>query len=166
MMTSTEKVSNSKLSSRSRNLNLTFAILGLVAALALAVAVRFEHHKPKRDEVARTVSPDGKVAAVVYELPGNAETSFDYQVAVIGDGKTQEVAKFSGAMRNDRAYGVNLHWLSDDKLSIDYFTTQSVRVMMGEVPTGGRVVSIYLRSGIRDSNALPGGMLFHLQQAP
>ncbi|MBB6145413.1 hypothetical protein HNQ77_003371 [Silvibacterium bohemicum] len=166
MVTSTEKVSAAKSGSRSRHLNLTFAILVLVAAVVLAVAVRFEHHKPKRDEVSRATSPDGKVTAVLYELPGNAKTSFDYQVAVIGDGKTQEVAELSGAMRNDRAYGVNLHWLSDDHLSIDYFTTQSVRVMMSRVEAGGRVVRVSLRNGIRDNNALPGGMLFHLQQAP
>jgi hypothetical protein len=143
---------------------LTVTVLSLIAAILLAVAVRIEHPKQTRDEVARVISPDGSVSATVYELSGDAKTPFSYQVGIVAHGNVQIVAYLSGAMRNDRAYGVNLHWLSNDALSVEYLQSLDQSPPANEIRAAGHSVRVSLDSGIRDENAPTGGMLFNLQQ--
>jgi hypothetical protein len=152
--------------SRRRLSPIPITILGLIAAMIVAVALRVDHHRPTRDIVARVASPDASVVAVLYESSGDAKSSFVYKVAVVADGKLQDVAELSGALRNDRAYGVNLVWLSDDNLSIEYLTAQNQRLTASDLSIGGHHVRVTLHSGVRDKDAPAGGMLFNLQQPP
>jgi hypothetical protein len=153
-----------KSSSRGLRSPLTFTILSLIAAVLLAVAVRVDHPKQTRDEVARETSPDGSVSAVVYELSGDAKDPFSYQVGIVTQGKVQIVADLSGAMRNERAYGVNLRWLSNDDLRVEYLQALNQSLRANQIRVAGDVVHVSLHAGIRDENAQAGGMLFNLQQ--
>ena len=165
MTVSAENVSKLKTSTPVLNSPLTLMTLSLIAALLLAIAVRIDHHKQTRDEVTRVDSPDGSVSAVVYELSGNAEIPFSYQVGIAARGKVQMVATLAGAMRNDRAYGVNVRWLSPGALSVEYLAAQNQQLLASDVSAGGQKVRVTLQSGVRDESAPPGGMLFNLQQA-
>ena len=82
-----------------------------------------------KDEVARVVSPSGKVDAVLLETNGGATTSFGYEVYVVERGAEPigEPAVFLyGAIRNQSAYGVNLKWESQ-KLSITSLLSWVIR---------------------------------------
>lgn len=165
MTVSAENVSKLNTPLRVLNSPLTLMTLSLIAALLLAIAVRIDHHKQTRDEVARVDSPDGSVSAVVYELSGNAEIPFFYQVGIAARGNIQIVATLAGATRNDRAYGVNVRWLSLGALSVDYLAAQNQQLLASDISAGGQKVRVVLHSGVRDESAPPGGMLFNLQQA-
>jgi hypothetical protein len=165
MAVSVDNVLDRKSSSRSLKSSLTVTILSLIAAILLAVAVRLEHPKQTRDEVARVASPDGSVSAVVYELSGDAKTPFAYQVGIASQGNVQIVAYLWGAIRNDRAYGVNPRWLDNGDLSLEYLSAPGQRLRANEVQVAGHEVHVSLHAGIRDENAPAGGMLFNLQQA-
>jgi hypothetical protein len=148
------------------NSALMWTILSLAAAILLAIAVRFhvEHHQPVRDEVSRVAAPDGDVDAVLYELSGNASDSFDYEVVIAADGQNREVAEISGASRNDRAFGVNLNWLSKDQLSVEYLSAQNQQLLASDIKIGGQAVHVSLHNGVRDPDAPAGGMLFNLKE--
>lgn len=165
MIVSIENSAKFTAGTRRRFYPVPLAILGLIAAVVLAFALRVDHPKQTRAVVERVASPDASVVAVVYELSGNAKSSFVYQVAVVSDGQTQDVAELSGAMRNDRAFGVNLVWSGNDALSIEYLTAQNPMVKANNVNIGGRHVQVTLHSGVRDNEAPAGGMLFNLEQS-
>jgi hypothetical protein len=170
MILSAETLSASKsefAASASRRRNSAALILAacVVAAIAIAVMVRIDPKKPTRDPVLRVLSPDNEVSAVVYELSGDAKSSFRYQVEVSANGKAQVVAGFSGALRNDRAYGVTPEWLSNTELSIDYLTAQQQQLLLPAVTLANRTVKVTLHSGVKDPDAPAGGMLFNLRQA-
>jgi hypothetical protein len=67
-------------------------------------------------------------------------------------------------MRNDHAYGVDLRWVNRDTIEVDYLTALNQRLPASQVVIAGHVVHIALRSGVRDPNAQPGGMLINLRQ--
>jgi hypothetical protein len=140
-------------------------ILGVIAAVVLAFALRADHPKQTRAIVERVASPDASVVAVVYELSGDAKSSFVYQVAVVSDGQTQDVAELPGAMRNDRSFGVNLVWSGNDALSIEYLNAQNPTVKANNLNISGHHVQVTMHSGVRDNQAPAGGMLFNLQQS-
>jgi hypothetical protein len=119
-----------------------------------------------RDEVARVSSPDGRVEAVLVETNGGATTAFGYEVRVIEKGgyRATEVAWLYGAARSDSASGVNLRWASDTELLIEYRKSDRERLEMSTLRVAGRDVRIGLRSGVTDSGAPPGGMLYSLKQ--
>jgi hypothetical protein len=144
---------------------ISYAVLGLIAALVLALAVRLDHSKPSRQVVARVASADASIVAVLYEQPVDAKSSFAYQVEIVANGQSQTVAELSGAMRSDRAYGVNLVWSGNDNLGIEYLKADSQKLLIDDVSAGSQKVHVALHSGIRDSDALPGGMLFNLRQS-
>lgn len=142
-------------------------LIGLVAALGLAVALRvhYRHQPPASNEVARVVSPDGKSTALLYELNGPVgKTAFVYKVVLMAGGETQTVANLAGATRNDRAYGVDLKWAGNGELDLLYLKAQSAQVIAESVPVGAGKVRVVLKPGITDENAPAGGMLFNLQE--
>ena len=119
-----------------------------------------------RDEVARLPSPDGRVEAVLIETNGGATTSFGYEVRVLeknGDGGF-EVATLYGALRSENAYGVNLKWGSNTELLIEYLRAKDARLKISTVRSAGRDIRVSLHSGITDSNAPTGGMLYNLER--
>lgn len=121
-----------------------------------------------RDEVARSLSPDGRLEAFLIETNGGATTSFGYEIRLgqKGDRRGTRVAWLYGATRNEEAYGVNLRWTSEKELSIEYFQAKEAVLEMGRLQVSGREVQINLHEGVRDPSASPGGMLYNLQGRP
>jgi hypothetical protein len=76
----------------------------------------------------------------------------------------KEVADFYGALRNSRAYGINLRWLSADSLSIEYLKAQDERLKKPTVEVSARKILISLKPGIEDPTAPDGGMLWNLNK--
>lgn len=89
----------------------TFASLAAGAVLLMAWLFSGLVGEPSKDEVARVVSPSGKVDAVLVEINGGATTSFGYEVYVVERGAQPSgspTVSLYGAVRNQHAYGANL----------------------------------------------------------
>jgi hypothetical protein len=67
------------------------------------------------DEVARVVSPDGAIDAVLVESNGGAITAFWYDIYLVRHGepwrRAHTAAWLYDAMRSEQAYGVNIVWV-------------------------------------------------------
>jgi hypothetical protein len=118
------------------------------------------------DKVARVVSPDGRLDAVLIETNGGATTSFGYQVDIRphGSRETHEVARLYGAVRSDQAYGVNLRWTEASNLELDFLKSKLTPEIRSPVRFGGREVTVTVRSGVEDPSAPSGGMLYNLKK--
>lgn len=112
-----------------------------------------------KDEVARVPSPDGAIEAVVFETNGGATESFGYQIDLREKNRRrgERVAFLYGAVRNDSAWGVNVRWLSDRELRLEYLRAQNETLEKPRVTISGREVSIVLQKGIDDPSAPAGG---------
>jgi hypothetical protein len=147
----------------------TLTVLGgglLVLGVAV-IAIFYIIFSPSRDQVSRVASPSGDFVATVIEINGGATTSFGYEVRIARKGfnvEGTEVASLYGAVRNGRAYGVNLRWVSDRELHVEYLTAKSAEVLPSRMLAPS--VHVTLESGISDSSAPPGGMLYNLQGRP
>lgn len=143
-----------------------FRMLLLFAALAVSTScLDFE---ASFDEVARVTNPTGKFDAVLAETNGGATTSFGYEVFIVGKGKGinrgKGVATFYAAGRNEHAYGVNLKWVRSHSLMIQYLDAEDANLQLREMAINNELISISLCSGISDSDAPPGGMLYNLEK--
>lgn len=122
------------------------------------------------DEVARVSSPSGSVDAVLVETNGGATTSFGYEIYIVEaqkrDNPDAKVATFYGAVRNEGAYGVNLVWDGDQRLTIQYLKAKSERIIASPISVGTQTIEIVLKKGVQDTAAPPGGMLYNLQGRP
>jgi len=120
-----------------------------------------------RDEVARSSSPTGRVDAVLVETNGGATTPFGYSVYVVPKGARVphegEVAQLIAAVRNDSAWGVNLRWVDHSHLALEYRDARDQAIRRGIVIVGADTVMVVLRSGVVDSTAPSGGMLYNLR---
>ena len=120
-----------------------------------------------RNEVARVASPDGHVEAVLIETNGGTTTSFGYEIYVVENGRPprDRVAWLYGAARNPQAYGANLKWTSENDLVIEYREAREEILKRTTVSLAGRTIKVALRSGVNDSTAPAGGMLYNLELA-
>jgi hypothetical protein len=102
----------------------------------------------------------------MYETNGGATTSFGYEAVLRATNTSQGVivANLYGAVRNASAYGVNLKWLNDRELVLEYLTAKSETLSQSQVKVAGRQVSVSLRSGVEDHSAPSGGMLYNLRK--
>jgi len=136
------------------------ALLSMVTACLIMDA--------SQDEVARAPSSAGDLDAVLVETNGGATTSFGYLVYVVPHGtkasEGTEVAMLYGAVRNDQAYGANLKW-EGSQLAVEYRDARQAELRKPTVTIGPRTVMIVLRSGVTDSAAPAGGMLFTVARA-
>lgn len=117
--------------------------------------------------MARVVSPDGRVEAILIETNGGATTDFGYKVLVGERGSwfsRTQVAWLYGAGRNEHAYGANLKWHTDTELFVEYLEAQEQELKERKVYVAGRNIEIVLKSGVTDSAAPAGGMLFNLRK--
>ena len=117
-------------------------------------------------EVANVASPNGAFKAVVTESNGGATTSFGYDVSV-GPNRNDEskrVATLYGATRNADAYGVNVRWIGDDTLQIEYFKAKAVFNVLNAVEVSGHSVRVVLVGGRLDPAARAGGMWLNHQK--
>ena len=125
---------------------------------------------PSYDEVARSSSPDQRIDAIVIESNGGATTSFRYDVCLAASGgrctASDSIAQLYGASRSDQAYGVNVRWVNPALLHIEYLDAQRVVVKKPVGQVDGHTVNVVLQSGIADTAAPPGGMLYNVQGRP
>jgi len=140
----------------------------IAALVGLAATACLDLGGASRVEVTRVTSPSGHSDAVVIETNGGATTSFGYEVHIVLKGTApsadSEAAFLYGAVRNDHAYGVNLRWLADDALAVEYLDAKQVVQQRDRVVAGKRRVTITLVAGVRDAAAPPGGMLYNLER--
>jgi hypothetical protein len=118
------------------------------------------------EEVARAISPNGALAAVLTESNSGATTSFGYDVSLgsATSTKSMRVASLYGAVRNAQAYGVNLRWTGNDTLHIQYLKAKTISNVLTSANIDGKQIEIVLDSGVEDPTAPPGGMLLNLQK--
>lgn len=119
------------------------------------------------DEVSRVSAPSGLVDAVLIESNGGATTSFNYHIfleekSLFGVNQTK-VGNLYGAVRSKSAYGINLKWLDDKTLQLEYLRAQDTRLKINAVEIDNVIYSIKFKSGVTDHKAPPGGMLYNLQ---
>jgi hypothetical protein len=120
------------------------------------------------DEVARAPHPNANVDAVLVETNGGATTSFGYEVFILPRGAKPNRgappdASLYGAVRSERAYGVNLRWQADDTLAIEYLEARHASISNNTVTVNGRSIQLALKSGVDDPTAPGGGMLYNLR---
>lgn len=144
----------------------TIAVISVVAVLLLPwIFSRLAG--ASKDEVARVVSPSGKVDAVLIEINGGATTSFGHEVYVVEHGAKPSgtpVVRLYGALRNENAYGANLVWPSPDSLTVEYLSAKSTAQNVQKRYIGTQTIHFALREGVTDSTAPGGGMLYNLQR--
>lgn len=119
------------------------------------------------DEVARVISPDGRLEAILFETNGGATTAFGYEIWLRErDRESRErVATLYGAVRNESAAGVNLRWMDDMQLVVEYHEARTEALEKPSVKIGGRDVLVALKPHVSDPTAPAGGMLFNLERA-
>ena len=75
------------------------------------------------------------------------------------------MAYFYDSIRNNgSAYGVNLHWLNESELSLEYFKSQQVELKKSSVKVSNKNIHIMLKPGVEDVSAPTGGMLWNLEK--
>ena len=155
-----------------RPLKWIFWIVGTLAALAVGVVLLMSWFfsaligEPSKDEVARVVSPAGKVDAVLFETNGGATTSFGYEIYVVEHGAQpagSPAISLYGAVRNEHAYGANLKWVSPDSVAVEFLSAKSSKVKQQAQSIGTQSVHFAIHEGVTDNSAPPGGMLYNLR---
>jgi hypothetical protein len=122
-----------------------------------------------KDEVARQLSPAGNAEAILIETNGGATTSFGYEVYVrstINSINKIKVATFYGAIRSESAYGINLNWVSNETIELQYLRAKSAQLLEPLIVLNDVKYKVVLRSGAVDASAPAGGMLYNLQIRP
>ena len=141
----------------------------LIVLLVAAVLLLQTLFAPSRDEVARVKSPSGNLVASLVEVNGGATTSFGYEINVarVHYGLVStEVASLYGATRNASAYGVNLRWVSDKELRVEYLQAESAQTVAPVLRLLAPSIRVVLAPGVTDPAAPAGGMLSNLQERP
>ncbi len=144
--------------------------LSVIAIAILIIWLSFRGFgKWSFDEVARVPNSKANVDAVLVETNGGATTSFGYEVFILPSGQRPKrggtpVASLYGAVRSERAYGVNMRWEGDEALAVEYFDAQNASLRNAVVNVDGRAIKIAMKSGITDSAAPGGGMLYNLER--
>jgi len=140
-------------------------ILALILVFLLLVA--YAAFSPSRDEVLRVTSPSGEMEAVVFEVNGGATTSFAYEVDIEDSrlfGIARKVAYTYGAIRNNKgAYGVTPHWVSDEELHIEYYSSRHDELFSPYQRLFAPPVRVEMKLNINDLTAPAGGMQYNLK---
>ena len=140
-----------------------------ITLMSLFLLLLFCSSKDDGHEVFRVLSPSSKVEAILVETNGGATTSYGYVVYLERtENKTSkiEVAKFYGAVRSNSAYGVNIKWVSDNELQIEYLEAKSAEILKPSIELENVHYKVNLKAGIEDASAPSGGMFYNLQGRP
>ena len=142
-------------------------LTGLIAAAILCCFTTACITNITNDEVARAPSPDGRVDAVIFESNGGATTLFGYQVELRERSfwrRSEDVAYLYGATRNESAWGVNVRWLNDREVRVEYLDAKKVWLNKPNIRLAGREITVVLQAGVEDRTAPAGGMLDNLER--
>jgi hypothetical protein len=105
-------------------------------------------------EIARAVSPDGRVDAVVIETNGGATTSYAYDVCIAPHGehcdRSDSVANLYASRHGNDDYGVDTRWQGNSLLRVEFGSADYSRLLEPGVRVAGREVRVELQSGVWD----------------
>jgi hypothetical protein len=144
---------------------------GALAALAASMVLLVSYFifllagEPSKDEVARNISPNSKVDAVLFETNGGATTSFGYEVYVVehdAQPSGSPAISLYGAIRNQHAYGANLKWTSPDSVAVEFLSVKSTKIERPIVSVGTQAIHLAVHEGVLDNAAPSGGMFYNL----
>lgn len=117
--------------------------------------------EPARDEVVWANSPDRRIHAILMETNGGATTSYGYVVELHAADYQGEApisaGSLYGAVRNECAYGVDLHWLNPLTLELWYESAKQVNVPKSVI-VDGRCIHLIAQGGRGNAAAPCGGM--------
>jgi hypothetical protein len=144
------------------------ALVMLAASMLLLVAyfIFLLAGEPSKDEVARNISPNGKMDAVLFETNGGATTTFGYEVYVVEHGAQPSgspAVSLYGAIRNQHAYGADLKWTSPDSVAVEFLSARFVKIEKPVLSVGTQTVHLVVHEGVLDNAAPSGGMLYNLR---
>jgi hypothetical protein len=145
-------------------------LFGLFVALIALCSLHPEDYFVSFDEVQRVKSPDQKYDVVVAEENGGATTSFNYLVYILPSGgllqrhhawgtepQMIQIGSLYGAIRNEQAYGLNVHWSNSNTVVLECLKADRVNVPT-KARLQGKDFSIVYNSQTLDPLAPPGGM--------
>jgi hypothetical protein len=122
------------------------------------------------DTVVRVTSSSGRVEALLNEENCGATTSFAYVVSLraVASPATAgvRVASAYGAIRNDDAYGMNLVWIDENTLEVQYWQARWVTLEHSSKSIDGLTITTRMKADVRDESAPAGGMLVNIQRRP
>jgi hypothetical protein len=143
-------------------------ILMLAPMLILLTLAMFPNPSCTSDTVVRATSPSGRVEALLNEENCGATTSFGYVVSLrpgASSGANRiNVASAYGAVRNDDAYGMNLVWIDENTLEVQYWKARWVTIEHPSISIDGVTVTTRMKADVRDETAPAGGMLVNIQR--
>jgi len=136
-------------------------IVGMAAIVVLVVAtpviLLVVLLRPSSDEIATIESPNGEILAKLIEVNGGATTSYGYEVYLSSKNSyfdTEKVAFLYGALKNKSAYGVNLVWVGNEQLHIEYLTAISAELIQSKWSSYTGNVTIIIKPGVK-GNSIP-----------
>jgi hypothetical protein len=116
----------------------------------------------------RVTSPSGRVEALLDENNCGATTSFEYVVSLraVASAATVgvRVASAYGAVRNNDAYGMNLVWIDNNTLEVQYGEARWVTMEHPSISIDGVTITTRMKADVRDESAPVGGMLVNIQR--
>ena len=130
-------------------MKLRWAIAGVGLVLMLAgpflLILAWPEPSCSSDTVVRASSPSGHIEAVLDENGCGATTSFGYVVSLKPVASSMangvRVASAYGAVRNDDAYGMNLVWVDENTLEVQYWKAQWVTLEAPDVSVDGTSIT-------------------------
>lgn len=153
-------------------MKLRWAIVGVGSVLMLAGPFLLMLALPEpfcsSDTVVRARSPSGLVEALLDENNCGATTSFSYVVSLRSVASSQDngvhVASAYGAVRNDDAYGMNLVWVDENTLEVQYWKARWVTLEAPDVSVDGASITTRMKADVRDESAPAGGMPYNIER--
>jgi hypothetical protein len=143
-------------------------ILMLAPMPILLTFALFPNPSCTSDTVVRATSPSGRFEALLDEENCGATTSFAYVVGLrpVASSRADRinVASAYGAVRNDQAYGMNLVWVDENTLEVQYWKARWVTIEHPSISIDGVPVTTRKKADVRDESAPAGGMLVNIQR--
>lgn len=120
------------------------------------------------DTVVRAPSPSGHIEAVLNENNCGATTSFGYVVSLRAAASSMTslvpAASAYGAIRNDDAYGMNLVWIDENTVEVQYWKARWATLEHPSIPINGLMITTRMSADVRDEAAPAGGMLYNIER--
>jgi hypothetical protein len=150
---------------------LVLVLAGLVLLVAGAVLIEPLIPRPdpcRTDTVVRAASQSGRVEALLDEINCGATTSFGYVVSLRPVASSMasgvRVASAYGAVRNEDAYGMNLVWVDENTLEIQYWKARWATLEHPDASVDGGTIATRMKADVRDETAPAGGMIYNRER--
>jgi len=148
-------------------LGVVFTLL-LVGAILIQPPLIPSSDPCSSDTVVRMTSPSRRLEALLDENNCGATTDFGYVISLrpvaSSVANAVRVASAYGAVRSDQAYGMNLVWVDENTLEIQYWRARWVTLEHPDVSVDGATIAIHMKADVRDESAPAGGMLYNIER--